>query len=539
MKEYSKKHLGKFIWVSVMTVLNSIMFVGISLVLQMAIDSAIIGNIKRAIGLSVEFIIAFALVYWLQASSLVKLNQMMIADIRRNLVKRILSKNIIDFKKYKETDYISLLQNDIKKIEDTYVETLFSIVGACVQLIFAIIVMTHYSWMFTAVMLGMTMLMFVVPTVFQKKLSKATKECSETQQLMTEGFSEIVYGYEVTKSFHKEDYRSKKFEKRNQLMQEKTKTLELCKQANGGVSNVLAFIMQMVICLLAGWFIYCKKMSYGSMVGVIQVSGSITNPLFQLFTWIPMIKSFAPIWEKIENFSKCSDQKDTIERLSKSKTSWDTISLRNVSFAYPGDEKKVLVDINLDIQKGKKYLIVGESGGGKTTLINVLCGNFTPQNGEILVDGKIHMKTSTFLKNLTAVVWQNIFLFNESIAENIMMGDENNEKLDIIINKACIDDLIMEKGKDYFVGSNGDLLSGGQKQRIAIARALYAQKEILALDEGTSALDPKTAKEIEKDFLQKEGLTVISICHHVNPEMQKLYDVIWEMKEGKILKKSY
>lgn len=210
-----------------------------------------------------------------------------------------------------------------------------------------------------------------------------------------------------------------------------------------------------------------------------------------------------------------------------------------MNFAYPGDEKKVLVDINLDIQKGKKYLIVGESGGGKTTLINVLCGNFTPQNGEILVDGKIHMKTSTFLKNLTAVVWQNIFLFNESIAENIMMGDENNEKLDIIINKACIDDLIMEKGKDYFVGSNGDLLSGGQKQRIAIARALYAQKEILALDEGTSALDPKTAKEIEKDILQKKGLTVISICHHVNPEMQKLYDVTWEVKEGKILKKSY
>ena len=117
MKEYSKKHLGWFIWVSVMTVLNSIMFVGISLVLQMAIDSAIIGNIKRAIGLSVEFIIAFALVYWLKASSLVKLNQMMIGDIRRNLVKRILSKNIIDFKKYKETDYISLLQNDIKKLK--------------------------------------------------------------------------------------------------------------------------------------------------------------------------------------------------------------------------------------------------------------------------------------------------------------------------------------------------------------------------------------------------------------------------------------
>ena len=299
---------------------------------------------------------------------------------------------------------------------------------------------------------------------------------------------------------------------------------------------MLAFTMQMVICLLAGWFIYCEKMSYGSMVGVIQVSGSITNPLFQLFAWIPVIKSFAPIWEKIENYSKCSDQKDTIERLSKAKNSWDTISLRNVSFAYPEDEKKVLVDINLDIEKGKKYLIVGESGGGKSTLINVLCGNFTPQYGEILVDGKTHMKTSTFLKTLTAVVWQNIFLFNESIVDNILMGDENKEQLNLIIKKARIDDLIIEKGKEFLVGSNGDLLSGGQKQRIAIARALYAQKEILVLDEGTSALDPETAKEIEKDILKKEGLTVISICHHVNPEMQKLYDEVWEVKDGRLIK---
>ncbi len=272
------------------------------------------------------------------------------------------------------------------------------------------------------------------------------------------------------------------------------------------------------------------------MVGVIQVSGSITNPLFQLFVWIPIIKSFTPIWEKIENYSKYKDQKETIESLNKEKNSWDTISLRNVSFAYPGNEKKVLVDINLDIQKGKKYLIVGESGGGKSTLINLLCGNFMPQSGEILLDEKANMKMSKFLKNLTAVVWQNTFLFNESIADNILMGDKNKEKLDFVINEAYITDLIIEKGKDFFVGSNGDLLSGGQKQRIAIARALYAQKEILVLDEGISALDPEAAKAIEKGILQEDGLTVISISHHVTPDMKEIYDEVWEVKGGRVIK---
>lgn len=535
MKEYGKKHLLEFIWVGLTSVLFSAVFVGISLVLQEAIDSAIAGNVEKAVWLSAGFIVIFAFVYWLQAFSLVKLNQKVMGEIRGNIVKKILCKNTMEFKEYKETDYISLFQNDVKKIEDTYLNTFFSIISATMQLLLAIVVMTHYSWIFTVVMIGMMVLMFLVPAVFSKKLSQANEEVSKAQQTLTEGLSEVVFGYEVIKSFQKENYRISIFEGRNQLMQRKAKKLELCKQANSGASNVLAFSMQMVICVLAGWFICQGKMSYGSMVGVIQASGSITSPLFQLFAWIPVLKSFHPIWEKIASYTKCNeDESQNLKETAGSRNTWEKITLRNVDFAYPNEEKQALTDINLTIKRGKKYLIVGESGGGKSTLINVLCGNFIPQKGEILIDGVQLQGTVSFLKKLSSVVWQNIFLFNESISHNILMGDRENERLNQVITRARIEDLVTEKGIGFLVGSNGDQLSGGQKQRIAIARALYAKKDILVLDEGISALDPETAKEIETDILGEEGKTVISISHHVLPDLLKMYDEVWEVKEGKL-----
>ncbi len=545
MKEYFRKYLLEFIWVGITTVLFSAVFVGISLVLQFAIDSAITGNLTEAVWLSAGFITVFALVYWLQASSLVRLNQKIAGKIRRNIVDRLLCKNPLEFNRYKKTDYISLVQNDVKKIEDTYLETLFSIVSALAQLIMAVLVMTHYSWVFTVVMMGMTVLMFLVPAVFSKKLSEATKDVSAAQQTLTEGLSEEVLGYEVTKSFQKEKYRISKFDSCNHLMQRKAKKLELLKQANGGVSNVLAFSMQMVICVLAGWFICCGKMSYGSMVGVIQASGSITNPLFQLFTWIPVIKSFKPIWEKIATYTKCDEipnakgknDEGSLTEVGYQPGVWREIIIENVDFTYPGEDRQTLSNINFKIQRGKKYLIIGESGGGKSTLVNVLCGNYIPQKGEIRIDGKPVERAGHLLQKWSSVVWQDIFLFNESISDNILMGDRKNERLNQVIGRTHLKDVVTEKGMDFVVGSNGDQLSGGQKQRIAIARALYADKDILVLDEGISALDPVMAREIETDILSEESKTVISISHHVSPELLEMYDEVWEVREGTLFGK--
>lgn len=541
MKEYGKKHLLEFVWVGLLSVLFSAAYVGISLVLQNVIDWAIAGEVKKAVVISVCFVAIFAAIYWLQASAKVRLNMKVMQEIRANIVAKILQKSTGEFHEHEETDYISLVQNDVKRIEDTYLETFFSAVSAFAQLIFAIIVMTNYSPVFTITMLGMTVAMFGVPAVFSKKMEKATEAVSKAQQELTQGVSEVVLGFEVIKSFQKEKHRMEKFEVCNGKMKKSSKKLEMLKQLNNGVSNALAFSMQMVICILAGYFIYKKALSYGSMVGVIQVSGSMTQPLFQLFSMIPALKAFQPIWEKIGDYTKNGEflQKNTgkdaasMENLTdKQSFDWKKITLRGVAFSYSGADKTVLKDVNLDIQKGKKYLIVGESGCGKSTLVNILSGKMKPVRGQVLLDGQ--EEDGEKLQRLSSGVWQNVYLFNESIEENILMGDEEKADIPEVLNKAALTEVAKEKGMDFVVGTNGDQLSGGQKQRIAIARALHAKKDILILDEGFSALDAEMGEKIEKELLSKSDQTIISISHHASKEVRSLYDEIIEVRNGKI-----
>lgn len=528
MKKYYKRHKLDFIWTGFVSILFAGVYVLLSIAIQMVIDSAIEGNIMKSIWISIGYLALFTLVGELQAIAVIRLNVKILNEIREDIVRSVLDKNQNEFKKYKESDYISLIQNDVKKIEDTYITNLYYCIQFVAQLTFAIVVMTYYSYIFTIVMLGMTILMFLIPALVSKKLEKGTKEVSLAQERLTEGVSEVVYGYEVTKSFHKEEYRLSIFNVLNLALKRRTKRLEMLKQTNTNLSYLLGLGMQIVISILAGYFIYQKTLSAGSMVGVINVSGSITNPLANLFTLVPVLKALKPLWQKIKEYTSNEEKKEM-----KMKDSWEIIKLEDVSFSY-NDKDYVLEHINLTITKDNKYLIVGESGSGKTTLTNILSGKLIPSSGHIYVDDIDITGSPEVLRDLTAGVWQNTYLFNESIKDNIELGIEDNNLLKVA-NKASLNEVIQDKGFDFVVGNNGNQLSGGQKQRIAIARALYAKKDILILDEGLSALDEKMGKDIEESLLNDNKQTIISISHHILDETKALYDKVIEVKNGHII----
>lgn len=530
MKKYFLKHKVEFAIAVLLAMASSVVFVGISLVLQYVIDKAIGGQIASAFIASLLFVIVFGLVFYFSAAGQVHLNTKVMEELRGIVAEKILSKNNTEFKEHDETDYISLVQNDVKRVEDSYLETLLSCIKALTQLLFAIVVMTRYSPIFTLTMFAMTLAMVVIPAAFSKKLENATGRVSKAQEDMTLGMSEVVYGFEVTKSFQKEKYRLQKFGICNGNLRRDSSKLEMLKALNNGLSNALAFTMQMVICILAGFFIYRGRLSYGSMVGVIQVSGSITTPVFQLFAFIPALKAFKPIREKIESYIKTDNPAD----VKISDRDWSSISLCNVGFSYDAEGgKDILSDVNITIEKGKKYLIVGGSGAGKTTLVNILAGKLKPDKGNILIDGQKSADFSNMLQHLSAGVWQNVFLFNESIKDNILMGDDK-DNLSSVSDVAALNEVTGEKGLDFVVGANGDLLSGGQKQRIAIARALCADKDILIMDEGLSALNEEMGNRIEKMLLSDNRLTVISISHHTGEDIRAMYDEVIEIKNGKV-----
>lgn len=219
----------------------------------------------------------------------------------------------------------------------------------------------------------------------------------------------------------------------------------------------------------------------------------------------------------------------------------DNIELRNVSFKYKNNQMRILQDINLEIKKNSKTAIIGKSGSGKTTIVDIIIGLLEPSKGQLLIDN-VEIKENKLVnwKKRIGYIPQNFYLFDESIKKNVAFGinenqiDENKVKnaLELAQLKDFVDSL--EKGVETKVGNQGIMLSGGQKQRIIIARALYNDPDVLILDEATSAVD----EEVEKNFIDNlikigENKTIIIISHRKSTIEN--CDRILKVSEGKII----
>lgn len=209
-----------------------------------------------------------------------------------------------------------------------------------------------------------------------------------------------------------------------------------------------------------------------------------------------------------------------------------SITLEDISFWY--DEKKpILVHMNAQFKKGGKYALIGPSGCGKSTLLKILLGWLPGYQGTIRFDGRdMREYTPEQLQQQMSYIEQDVFLFNTSIRENITLGEDFNDQQmkKALRDSALAGDLaIMPQGLDTLVGEEGRNLSGGQKQRVAIARALIHNRNILLVDEGTSALDQKNADIVEKNLLANPDLTLILISHHLSDERKAQFDHVYEL----------
>ena len=245
----------------------------------------------------------------------------------------------------------------------------------------------------------------------------------------------------------------------------------------------------------------------------------------------------------IESESNYMPSRDTIK---------GRIEFKNIDFIYPSDEnkRKILDGLNLVFEPGQKIALVGESGCGKSTTVNLIERLYEPTEGEVLLDGvNIKKYDLNYLRSLIGYVQQEPVLFNSSIKDNIIFGrqelieNEFGNDIDNLIKDACNDtyakefiDKIPEK-YDYIVGVKGSKLSGGQKQRIAIARAILCKPKILILDEATSALDNKSEKKVQKalDNISQKNVTTIIIAHRLSTVQNA--DVIYAIKNGKVVEK--
>jgi ABC-type multidrug transport system fused ATPase/permease subunit len=308
----------------------------------------------------------------------------------------------------------------------------------------------------------------------------------------------------------------------------KTKTLALMEM----VQTVLSLASQFGV-FFVGAYISIKsgKIAPSVILLFVQLMNYIISPLMNIPTLLSKRLACKPLFKKIEEIIKT----DTEKIQGKSIENINDITISNLSFMY--EDKAVLKDISHKFEKNKSYAIVGPSGAGKTTLINLLLARENNYTGNIYYNGiEVREISLDSLYEISSFVEQNVFVFDDSIINNITMySNVDEELLNEVIIKSGLTELIKEKGRDYSCGENGSNLSGGEKQRISIARALINKSQLLLLDEATSALDNETSSLITNQLLELNNTTRIMITHRLDEEVLNKFDQIIVMKNGKIV----
>lgn len=370
------------------------------------------------------------------------------------------------------------------------------------------------------VIISMPIILFIV--IFSRRnLSKTSKKVKETTAEINANLESSISGIRVTKGFVNEELENKNFDAMNKKYSHAKRirfkymaffhsNIELC-------NNLLSLL----VLAAGGYFIMKGKMTLPDLVAANLFIASFTAPIRKLTNFVEQFSTgmagFSRFLEIMKTEPEEPDSPDAAEILA----SRGNISFEHVNFSY-ANNIQVLSDINFTVKSGEKFALVGSSGGGKSTICNLIPRFYEISEGQILLDGiNIKKIKRNSLRNQIGIVQQDVFLFAGSVRENIAYAKPNATEQEIILaaKRAEIHDDIMNMpdGYETIVGERGIKLSGGQKQRISIARCFLKNPPILILDEATSALDTATEIKIQKAFDElSKGRTTIVIAHRLS-----------------------
>ena len=417
----------------------------------------------------------------------------------------------------------------------------------------AIVVMLTVNFKLALWVIAIIPLTALAATFFQKKLVTINRKIREINSQITGNFNEGITGAKTTKTLVIEQKMEDNF---NGTTEKMRKTSVHGAHYRAMFSSMISFSasLALAIVLWRGGMITLEGVLE---IGTLSVFMSYALGMMEPVQWIVRVVSdLITVQVNVERFTRLmeteSDVRDTAEVIEKygdsfepKKENWEPlhgdITFEDVSFKYPDGDEYVLEHFNLHVPQGTNVAIVGETGAGKSTLVNLVCRFFEPTSGRILIDGRdARERSQLWLHSNIGYVLQTPHLFSGSVLENLKYGnpDATMEEIEAAVKSVSADGVIarMDKGYDSDVGEGGDLLSTGEKQLLSFARAILANPRIFVLDEATSSIDTVTEKLI-KDAIEKlmKGRTSFVIAHRLSTIRQA--DVILVVKDGKIIER--
>ncbi len=421
----------------------------------------------------------------------------------------------------------------------------------CTYLIGGIIVMLSLNWKLALMVLVIVPIIAVAATYFQKIMVTLNRKIREINSRITGNFNEGITGAKTTKTLVVEEKMERNF---NDTSDEMYKTSVRASHYRFLLSSIISFASWIALALVL-WRGGIITMDGVMQLGTLSVFCTYALNMVEPVQWI--IRAFSDlitVQVNVERFTRLmeteSDVADTPEVIEKygdsfepKRENWEPlhgdIEFRDVSFKYPDGDEYILEHFNLKVPQGTNVAIVGETGAGKSTLVNLVCRFFEPTSGQILIDGRdARERSQLWLHSNIGYVLQTPHLFSGTVKENLLYGrpDATMEEIEAAVKSVSADGVIerMEKGYDSDVGEGGDLLSTGEKQLLSFARAILANPRIFVLDEATSSIDTVTERLIQNaiESLMK-GRTSFVIAHRLSTIRQA--DVILVVKDGKII----
>lgn len=493
-----------------------------------AIDSLVPADGNIDMGVFVGWLAALGAVYlfaavftYFQALFAAKLSQYTVRALRNDLFAKISRLPIRYIDTHKHGDIMSRMTNDAENISNSVSQSLSSLISGVITLVGCFAMMLYYSWLLTLI----SMVTLVLTLVVTRYLSKFMRKFYPLQQVklgeINAKIEESVSGFKTVKAFTHEKAVCESFDKTGDELCDVGIKAQVLGGIMGPCMNCIGNIGFLLIAAFGGWLAIEQVITIGTIQAFITYSKQFTRPINEIANQYAQIQTALAGAERVFEVMDSEPEDEGGNEPFEVENVKGDINFKDIDFSYVQGEK-VLHDFSLWVRSGQKIAIVGATGSGKTTVVNLLTRFYDIDGGEILLDGRdIRSVPKKKLRSSIGIVLQDTVIFSDTIAQNIRYGrtGATDEEVREAAKLARVDDFAekLSDGYDTMLTEGGSNLSQGQRQLISIARAVLADPKILILDEATSSIDTRTEMHIQEAMINlMKGRTSLIIAHRLS-----------------------
>ncbi len=537
MKHLIKNHQKSFYAFMIFNILVPLTNIAFAYSIKGIVDSGMSQNkeaLTQAVLIGATVIFIYAGLNFISLRLKNKLVRQIMSRYKNKVFKSILDRDYRDFSKEKSGKFISVLTENMKKIEQDYLHKYFNISKNLSLMIFSLLAMFIGNWFLTLLVIIASIIPMMISGFIGQKSTSLQNSAMIANQKYLAKVKDILAGFLVIKSFNVKEAICEDYSHESEKFDE----INFIKGKFDVLANVISQLSGMIVFLVAfGGGMYLVFNGYttiGSVTAIVQLVNFVVMPLNEVGMGISKFREGQATLDAFE-------VKDVTELQTGETKEYfdDVISFSNIDFSYPNTEEKIFNHLSLKIQKGEKIAIVGMSGSGKSTLLNLLLRFYDVTSGHISIDNiDLQAISAESLYNLMTIVQQDVYIFDDTLRANITLNQSfTDEEIKQAVQQSGLESYVLENesGLQTLCGENGSNLSGGQKQRLSIARALIRKTPILLLDEATSSLDNQVTTEIENSILDIQDLTALVVTHKLNENILKKYDRILFINGGVIV----